>query len=118
MDSEFNIQLNGSLSFEVSTAGEPSVSAGRTSSLFFVPNVSYLEGGTDFLGGSATVPIPKTPIAVAGGLNVGRTSDGYWGGALSAGVTPATRFGKEFHGGHAETWRLSPRINLRSLLFG
>lgn len=117
IDSEFNVQINGTLSFELSTAGELSVSAGRTSSVFFVPDVSFLEGGTDYVGGSKAVMTPELPIAIAGGLNVGRTSDGYWGGALSAGVTPATRFGTELHGGHAETWRLLPRINLRSLLF-
>ena len=118
LDSELNIQVNGSLSFDVSTAGSPSFSAGSTSSVFLVPDVSYLEGGTSFMGGSLTVPIPKTPIAVVGGLNVGQTTDGYWGAVGAAGIAPAAAAGFEVHGGYSETWRLSGRINIWALLSG
>ena len=116
MDSEGNVQLFGSVSFDVTSAGSLSISGGNTSSLFFVPDVSYLQGGTNYAGGSVAVPIPKTPISAVGSLNIGQTTDGYWGGTLGTGVGPAvSKIGGEVHGGHSDTWALTPSINLFDL---
>ena len=110
-----NIQLNSSFSFDVTTSGSFSVSKGYTSSLFFVPDISYLAGDTYYFGGGATAPIPAFPIAATGSVNVGQTSDGYMGLMTSAGVAPATSAGGEVHGGYSFTHSWTPSINVLDL---
>ena len=112
MDLKGNIQINSSFSFDVTSAGSLSASFGHSGSVFFVPDTSYLPGGTSYLGGSTSVPIAVIPIDLVGSVNVGQTTDGYWGILGSMGVAPPTVGGFEVHGGYSHTFAVTPQINV------
>ena len=77
--------------------------------------VASVRGGCyNFLKGDV-FPLDTEPSPV---LNVGRTTDGYWGGSRVVGIAPITTAGGEFHCGLSKTWNILPGINLRSLLLG
>ena len=111
-----NIQLYSNISFDITTAASFSVSKGNTSSIFFVPDVTYLAGDAYYVGGSSTIPIIGLPIAVAGSANIAQTSDGYMGLVFSSGVAPAWAAGKEFHGGYSYAHAWTPAINVLDLI--
>ena len=112
VDFKGNIQINSSVSFDVTTAGSLSASTGYTGSVFFVPDTSYLSGDTYYMGASASIPIPPTPLAASGSLNVGQTADGYWGALYSLGIAPVSSAGAEVHGGYSYTHAWTPTINI------
>ncbi len=111
-DLEGNIQIVSSVSFDITTTAAFSASAGTTGSIFFVPDTSYLCGDTYYMGGSVAIPIPDTPITGTGSLNVGQTSDGYWGVMYSKGIAPISATGAEFHGGYSYTHSWTPQYNI------
>ena len=113
VDLKGNIQIIGSASFDVTTAGSLSAIGGVTASLYAMPDTSYYAGDTDYGGGSVAVPNPACPtVAIGVGGNVGRTSDGYWGIDGSLGVGTVNAAGIEFHGGHTTTAALTKQFNV------
>ena len=110
-DLKGNIQVIGSGSFDVSTAGSLSASGGITGSVFAIPDTSYLEGDTYYAGGSLFVPDPSGAFAVGVSGNVGQTSDGYWRINGSVGLGTVTAIGPEIHGGYTKTYALTKQIN-------
>ncbi|MBQ5865475.1 MAG: hypothetical protein IIW56_02205 [Oscillospiraceae bacterium] len=112
-DLKGNIQIIGSGSFDVTTAGSVSVIGGATASLYAMPDTSYYAGDTYYTGGSVAVLNPTCPaVAVGVGGNVGKTSDGYWGIDGSLGIGTATAVGAEFHGGYSRTTALTKQFNI------
>ena len=111
-DLKGNIQLVSTGSFDVTTAGSLSVSAGTTRSAFIMPDTSYLAGDTYYMGGGACAPIPGATVAVGAGGNIGCTSDGYWGVMATTGIAPVSAIGTEFHSGYAKTIALTDQFNI------
>ena len=113
VDLKGNIQIIGSGSFDVTTAGSLSASGGATASLYAMPDTSYYAGDTYYIGGSVAVPNPACPaMAVGVGGNVGKTSDGYWGINGSLGIGTVTAAGAEFHGGYSRTVAITEQFNV------
>ena len=113
VDLKGNIQIIGSGSFDVTTAGSLSASGGATASLYAMPDTSYYAGDTYYMGGSVAVPNPACPaVAVGVGGNVGKTSDGYWGINGSLGIGTVTAAGAEFHGGYSRTVAITEQFNV------
>lgn len=110
-DLKGNIQLVGSGSFDVTTNGSLSLSAGRCQSVFIMPDTSYLAGDTYYAGGSVAIPVSPA-VVVGGGGNVGQTSDGYWGVTRTQGIGTISALGKEFHGGYVKTGVLTEQFNV------
>ena len=118
VDLKGNIQIIGSGSFDVTTAGSLSAIGGVTASLYAMPDTSYYAGDTYYAGGSIAVPNPACPaVAVGVGGNVGRTSDGYWGINGSLGIGTVTAAGIEFHGGYSKTAALTKQFNVFEWVF-
>ena len=118
VDLKGNVQIIGSGSYDVSTAGSLSASGGATASLYAMPDTSYYAGDTYYMGGSVAVPIPACPaVAMGVGGNVGKTSDGYWGINGSLGIGTVTVAGVEFHGGYSKTTAFTKQFNIFEWVF-
>ena len=118
IDLKGNVQIVESNSFDVTTGGGASASAGLSCSAFVMPNTSYLEGETYTTGGSAFVPNPAGGVSVGASGNVGQTSDGHWGLLGTLGIGTITAIGGEVHGGYISTTALSERFNVIEWIIG
>ena len=118
VDLKGNMQIIGSGSFDVTTAGSLSASCGATASLYAMPDTSYYAGDTYYVGGSCATLNPACPaVAIGVGGNVGKTSDGYYGFNGSVGIGTATAAGVEFHGGYSKTVALTEQFNIFEWVF-
>lgn len=112
IDLNGNIQINSSFGFDITSAGSLSASYGYSGPVFFVPDTSYLPGGTSYLGGSTSVLVAVISIDLVGSVDVGQTTEGYWGILGSMGVAPPPFGGFEVHGGYSHTYAITPQINV------
>lgn len=111
-DLKGNIQFVGSGSYDVTSSGSLSASAGITGSVYAMPDTSYLAGDTYYTGASIYVPNPAGVGSAGVSGNVGRTSDGYWGvnGGIGVGTTSAA--GADVHAGYSRTKALTKQVNI------
>lgn len=110
-DLKGNMQVVGSIGFDVTTSGSLSASGGICTSAYIMPDTSYLAGDTYYLGGSIFVPDPGGIVSAGCSGNVGVTSDGYGGVSGSLGIGTVTAIGVDVHGGYTHTTALTDQYS-------
>ena len=124
MDTKGNMQIQGSIGFDVTTAGNFSGSVGMINNYMIAPDISSLLGDAYNAGGGGSVLLHDMPYLLSKSGSFFQSGDGYCGVSHTSGITKHfngnTLTDKpidfEAHGGYSYTWGLTPSVNVFELL--